>query len=173
MKVSVLIYTVCFTAQPKLLWRKTALRVPAQQTSPHQAAHRWLRPAEGAVLAVAARDQTTPLSQSERSSARGPSQGERGDQTAPYLFYLQIPHRSPVSFFSPYLAFFITLIVRYSSFQLFLSFCFWRTFWKKTNEKFRNAKPWALLRIFLEAFCTGVIEPVHVKKKKSGHKWCF
>lgn len=52
------------------------------------------------------------------------------------------------------------------------SLSFWRTFWKKKRtkknstffwmqkEKLRNAKPWALRRIFLEAFCTGVIEPV-------------
>lgn len=44
----------CFTAQPKLPWGETALRVPAQQVGPHQAANSWFWPAQSPVLVLRA-----------------------------------------------------------------------------------------------------------------------
>lgn len=45
---------VCFKAQPQLPWRETAMRVPAQQVGPHQAANSWFRPAQSQGLVLRA-----------------------------------------------------------------------------------------------------------------------
>lgn len=170
-------YTVCFTAQPKILWRKTALRVPAQQTGPHQKAHRWLRPAEGAVLAVGHGTKQTPRPIGALLSRSTIFWGVWGSNSSLFILFTD----SPLACF-PYLAFFITLFLLFSLVHpfpyllFFILFIFeglfeskkgqqrkMKHFWMQ-KEKLRNAKPWALQRIFLQAFCTGVIEPVHVKK---------
>lgn len=53
---------VCFTAQPQLPRGETALRVPAQQVSPHQAANSWFWPAQSPGLVLRAQHTSSLIS---------------------------------------------------------------------------------------------------------------
>lgn len=65
-------------AQPELPRREAALWVPAQQAGPHQEAHCWLWPAEGAVLALSGGD---PSNQSSSQPKRPQPMAARGSDS--------------------------------------------------------------------------------------------
>lgn len=101
------------TAQPELPRREAALRVPAQQAGPHQEAHCWLWPAEGAVLALSG---GTPAANQRSSQPKDHNQWQPGDQTA-WRFFVFVCFFSFFCFltlYSPYRSFLIFLPVPYS-----------------------------------------------------------
>lgn len=60
---------VCFTAQPQLPRGETALRVPAQQVGPHQAANSWFWPAQRPGLVLRAQHTTSLLISIENAAS--------------------------------------------------------------------------------------------------------